>query len=196
MARAGDACGCCALADKPLYIDPAKLALKHDVDLVITLGDLQPSWIETLERLRLPKVGVYGNHDDEQYMDWFGIDDLHMRRLDLDGGLSFCRLRGLRVLPAHRAAASGRRTRRRRREADPQAARRRRAGLPLPAAGVNDDPDDPAHIGYTALRDWVDKHHPRWLLHGHVHPQPGADQRPRRRHPRGLRQRLKLLELE
>ena len=83
-----------AIADKPLYVNPAKLALKHDVELVITLGDLQPSWIEPLERLRLPKVGVYGNHDDEQYMDWFGIDDLHMRRLDLDGGLSFSGFEG------------------------------------------------------------------------------------------------------
>ena len=42
-----------------------------------------------------------------------------------------------------------------------------------PPRGVNDDPDDPAHIGFEALRDWVLEHRPRWLLHGHVHPQPG-----------------------
>ena len=30
-----------------------------------------------------------------------------------------------------------------------------------PPAGVNDDPDDPAHVGYDGLRDWVDRHRPR-----------------------------------
>ena len=43
-----------------------------------------------------------------------------------------------------------------------------------PPRGVNDDPDDPAHIGWEALRDWVLEHRPRWLLHGHVHPRPGT----------------------
>ena len=40
-------------------------------------------------------------------------------------------------------------------------------GLPR---GVNDDPDDPAHIGFEGLRSWVDEHHPRHIVHGHVHP--------------------------
>jgi uncharacterized protein len=43
-----------------------------------------------------------------------------------------------------------------------------------PPAGVNDDPDDPAHVGYEGLRDWVERHRPRHLLHGHVHPPPGT----------------------
>jgi Icc-related predicted phosphoesterase len=163
-----------AIADKPLYVDPAKLALKHEVDLVITLGDLQPSWIEPLEHLRLPKVGVYGNHDDERYMDWYAIDDLHMRRLDLDGGFSFC---GFEGCVSYRRSSSGR--------VGPsytqKEAKKLIRKLPpadvlvchCPPRGVNDDPEDPAHIGFDALRDWVDKHQPRWLLHGHVHPLPG-----------------------
>ena len=58
-----------------------------------------------------------------------------------------------------------------------------------PPRGVNDDPDDPAHVGFDALRDWVLEHQPRWLLHGHVHPHPGSLLRPHRRHARRLRQR-------
>ncbi len=42
-----------------------------------------------------------------------------------------------------------------------------------PPAGFNDDPDDPAHVGYEGLRDWVDRYQPRHVLHGHVHPLPG-----------------------
>jgi hypothetical protein len=41
--------------------------------------------------------------------------------------------------------------------------------VPLPAAGVNDDPDD---TGFVALREWVDRHEPRYLLHGHTTPDP------------------------
>ena len=42
-----------------------------------------------------------------------------------------------------------------------------------PPRGINDDPDDPAHVGWDGLRDWVDHHRPRHLLHGHTHPLPG-----------------------
>ena len=30
--------------------------------------------------------------------------------------------------------------------------------------------NDPAHIGFDGLRSWVDEHHPRHIVHGHVHP--------------------------
>ena len=32
--------------------------------------------------------------------------------------------------------------------------------------------DDPAHRGSVALREWVERHQPRWLLHGHTLPLP------------------------
>ncbi|KXO91105.1 metallophosphoesterase [Tsukamurella tyrosinosolvens] len=40
-----------------------------------------------------------------------------------------------------------------------------------PPAGINDAPD-PAHVGIVALREWVDLHRPRWLLHGHTYENP------------------------
>jgi Icc-related predicted phosphoesterase len=39
-----------------------------------------------------------------------------------------------------------------------------------PPLGINDDPEDRAHIGFEGLRDWVDEHRPRHVLHGHTHP--------------------------
>jgi uncharacterized protein len=163
-----------AIADRPTHADPAKLARQHEVDVVVTLGDLQPSWIEPLEFLRTPKVGVYGNHDDEPYMDWYAIDNLHLRRLDLDGGLSFCGFEGCVAYrrSGHRVGPSY----------TQKEARKLARKLPAadvlvchcPPEGVNDDPSDPAHIGFAALRAWVDEHRPRWLLHGHVHPTPGS----------------------
>ncbi len=170
-----------ALADRPFHADAAKLALTHDVEAIVTLGDLQPSWLETLDRVRVPKLGVYGNHDDEPYMTWFGIDNVHVqpaRRalsdLDLDSGMSFS---GFEGCVAYRRSGSA--------PVGPSYTQRqaRRLVRKLPAAdvllchcpprGVNDDPDDPAHVGYDALRAWVLEKRPRWLLHGHTHPSPG-----------------------
>jgi Icc-related predicted phosphoesterase len=42
-----------------------------------------------------------------------------------------------------------------------------------PPAGVNDDPDDPVHRGSPALRAWMERNEPAWLLHGHTLPHPG-----------------------
>lgn len=56
-----------ALADT-VRRPPTPAALQRErVDAVICLGDLQPAWIEWLAALELPKLGVYGNHDDTDY---------------------------------------------------------------------------------------------------------------------------------
>src|SRR3954464_9001233 len=79
-----------ALADRPFHADVAKLADNYDVDAILTLGDLQPSWLESLDKGCQPKLGGYGNHHDEPYMTWFGIDNLHLNQIDLGTGcLSF-----------------------------------------------------------------------------------------------------------
>jgi len=157
-----------ALADRPPHVDPQTLAEQAEVDAVLCLGDLDPAWIESLERVDVPKLGVYGNHDGE-YMEAFGIEDLHLRRASV-GGRSFAGFQGcVRYRPGGE-----------RQYTQTQAAR---LASRLPAAdvllchcppyGVNDDPGDPAHVGFHALRDWVDRHRPRLLLHGHTHPTPG-----------------------
>jgi Icc-related predicted phosphoesterase len=144
------------------------------VDAIVTLGDLQPSWLESLDKCCQPKLGVYGNHDDEPYMTYFGIDNLHLNQLDL-GALTFAGFEGCVSYKRSGIARVG-----------PSYTQRQAKKLvrKLPAAdvlcchcpprGVNDDPDDPAHIGYEALREWVEQYHPKYLLHGHVHPRPGS----------------------
>jgi uncharacterized protein len=163
-----------ALADRPFHADVAALAAQHRVDAIVCLGDLQPSWLETLDRVQVPKLGVYGNHDDEPYMEWFGIEDLHMRRIELDGGPSFA---GFEGCVTYRRESG--------RKVGPTYSQRQASRLArrLPAAdvllchcpprGINDDEDDPAHVGFDGLRDWMAAHPPRLLLHGHTYPQPG-----------------------
>jgi Icc-related predicted phosphoesterase len=163
-----------ALADRPFHADPGALVAQHDLDLVLTLGDLQPSWVETLDRVRVPKLGVRGNHDAEPYMEHFGIEDLHMRRVELDSGLSLCGFEGCVAYRRGRGSSGPAYTQR---EAAKLIRKLPPADVVLchcPPYGVNDDPDDPAHVGFIALRDWVLDHRPRLLLHGHTHPNPGT----------------------
>jgi Icc-related predicted phosphoesterase len=162
-----------ALADRPFHADPAALAAQPDLDAVLCLGDLQPSWMERLDRVRLPKLGVRGNHDAEPYMERFGIEDLHLRCVELRGGPTVC---GFEGCVAYRRGGGDRGPVYTQREAAKLVKRLPPADVLIchcPPRGVNDDPEDPAHIGFEALRDWVLEHRPRLLLHGHTHPHPG-----------------------
>jgi uncharacterized protein len=163
-----------ALADRPFHADAGVLARQHELDAVMCLGDLQTAWLETLDRVAVPKFGVRGNHDSEPYMEQFGIEDLHLRRVELESGLSVC---GFEGCVAYRRDHG---------ENGPAYSQRKASRLvrKLPPAdvlichcppyGVNDDPDDPAHVGFIALREWVLEHRPRLLLHGHTHPNPAT----------------------
>jgi Icc-related predicted phosphoesterase len=164
-----------ALADRPFHADVARLVSNYDVDAIVTLGDLQPSWLESLDKCCQPKLGVYGNHDDEPYMTYFGIDNVHLNQICLDDGTTFA---GFEGCVSYRRSGIGRvgpsYTQRQARKLVRKLPRADVLLCHCPPRGVNDDPEDPAHIGWDALRDWVDKYQPRWLLHGHVHPRPGS----------------------
>jgi len=158
-----------ALADKRPPMDPALMAAKLGVQAVICLGDLDRAWIEPLTRLPLPKVGVHGNHDPEHLLREVEVDDLHGRRTSL-GGMTVAGFEG-----CVRYGAGGPHHYTQRQAS--RLARRLPAAEMLichcPPRGINDDPEDPAHIGFDGLRAWVDRHRPRHLLHGHTHPVAG-----------------------
>jgi len=155
-----------ALADRRPLPDPAVMAAERQVDAVFCLGDLDRAWIESLCGLDVPVLGVHGNHDPPDLLRELEIEDLHLRRTTLAGRT----VAGFEGCVAYGAGGPHQYTQK-------QAAKLVR-GLPgaeillchCPPRGVNDDPDDPAHIGFDALRDWVDRHGPRHLLHGHTHP--------------------------
>jgi uncharacterized protein len=158
-----------ALADKRAPLDPADMALQAHVDAIVCLGDLDRAWIETIASVDIPRIGVHGNHDPDGILHELGVEDLHGRRTSLQG-LTFAGMEG-----CVRYARDGHHQYTQKEGA--KIARRLPAADVLichcPPLGINDDPDDPAHIGWEGLRDWVDEHRPRHLLHGHTHPMPG-----------------------
>src|SRR5918998_3065472 len=160
-----------ALADKRPPIDPATMARQMRVDTVFCLGDLDRAWIESLARLELPCYGVHGNHDPEHVLRELEIEDLHMRRTQVSDGLTVA---GFEGCVRYRRDGVHQYTQK---EARKMAKRLPGADVLLchcPPLGINDDPEDPAHIGFEALRDWMDEYRPRHVLHGHTHPLPGS----------------------
>ena len=132
---------------------------------------------------RIPRVGVHGNHDPGRPADGArGRGPARAPHLAAAG----C------PWPASRAAcstaAAGRTSTR--------SARRAKLARKLPAAdvliahcppaGINDDPDDPAHVGYEGLRDWVERHQPAPRPARPRPPDAGLGRRARRRHPGAL----------
>ena len=158
-----------ALADQRPPLDPALMAKRLHVDAVVLLGDLDRAWIESLRMLGIPRIGVHGNHDEEGLLTELEVEDLHGRRTSV-GGMSVAGFEGCvrygRGGPHQYTQRQATKLARKLPAADVLIAH-------CPPAGINDDPEDPAHVGFEGLRAWVDRHQPKHLLHGHVHPMLG-----------------------
>jgi uncharacterized protein len=153
------------LADHSPYV-PLERLLERDVDLVLCLGDLTRPELEPLADARLPKLGVHGNHDDGGEFDGLGIESVHLRRVEV-GGLCFGGFSG-----SHEYHAEPRYTWSQK-EASKLLRKLEHVDVLLshsPPFGVNDEPDDPAHVGLVGLREYVEREHPAMLLHGHTYP--------------------------
>ena len=156
-----------ALADRPPPVPLAELIAENAVEAVVCAGDLEPAWVDGLGEVDLPKLGVHGNHD-AQGLAGLGVRDVHLRVAEL-GGLRVTGFEGcVRYRPGPHQFTQE--------EAERLVERLPTADVLVchaPPFGVNDDPDDLAHVGFHALRTWVEDVRPRFLLHGHTHPRPG-----------------------
>lgn len=145
----------------------AALVYHRAPDAVLVLGDLAPDDLDPLHRYQGPKLGVHGNHDeDDGTFAALGIEDLHGRAVEV-AGLTFGGLEGCR---RYRRGAPFEHT-----EKEAAAALKRVGRVDVlvshaPPEGVNDDPGDKVHGGWVALREHVEAHPPRLLLHGHTYP--------------------------
>jgi uncharacterized protein len=157
-----------ALADEPPHAPIPELVAASNPELIVVLGDLEPAWTDGLEAVELPKLGVRGNHDRPDALEALGVEDLHLRRAEV-GGVSFA---GFEGAPRYSEGGAIEWTEE---EAAELVERLPAADVLLthsPPAGVNDEPDDPVHSGSAALREWVERERPAWLLHGHTLPHP------------------------
>lgn len=144
----------------------------REYDLIISCGDLKAEYLSFLvTQARCPLLYVHGNHDTGyQKRPPEGCDCIDDKLVVYNGvrimGLGGCK----RYHPgAHQYSE---------RE---MAKRIRKLRFPLwrsrgvdilvthaPAQGLGDD-SDAAHLGFGALRAFLDKYQPPLMLHGHVH---------------------------
>ena len=151
------------------FYDPVKL---ENVDLIISCGDLKPSYLEFLVTMaHCPVLYVCGNHDsryeqhppegciciEDRVYDYHGL-----RILGLGGSM--------RYKPGPYMYTE--------REMQNRISKVRRDiilknGFDVlvthaPAKGYGDMQDLP-HQGFACFNDMMEKYHPKYMLHGHVH---------------------------
>jgi Icc-related predicted phosphoesterase len=151
------------------YYTPGRL---DGYDLIISCGDLKADYLSFLVTMaHCPVLYVHGNHDgsydrlppegcdciDDQIVEYRGLRIL---------GLGGCRW-------YHEGPHQYTEAQMRRRIRKLRFALWKSKGVDIvvthaPPKGLGDD-TDPAHHGFEALVELLDKYHPKYLLHGHVH---------------------------
>ena len=163
---------CAALWD---YYVPGRLA---GYDLIISCGDLKASYLSFLVTMaNRPVLYVPGNHDTAYYHEPPEGCDCIDDQFVIYNGVRILGLGGCRRYHAGRYQYTEAQMRRRIRRLAFQLWRHKGVDIVVthaPPAGVGDS-DDPAHWGFEALLKLIDKYHPQYLLHGHVHKSYGSD---------------------
>ena len=143
-----------------------------EYDLIISCGDLNANYLSFLVTMaRCPVLYVAGNHDVRyEFNPPEGCDPIDDHFVVYNGirilGLGGCR----KYHPGPHQYTEAQ-MRRRIRKLRYQLWKHKGVDIVVthaPPEGLG-DAEDPAHWGFAALRELLDKYHPRYLLHGHVH---------------------------
>ena len=157
---------CPALWD---YYQPGRL---DGIDLILSCGDLNPSYLSFLVTMgRAPVLYVHGNHDTRyQHTPPEGCDCIEDQLVTING----LRILGLGGSPLYSGGQHQYSERQMARRIRKLRGKVRRAGgvdivlTHAPAEGYGDG-NDYAHRGFRCLLDFIDRYQPRYLIHGHVH---------------------------
>ena len=159
------------LTEKKLY----RIIKNKTLDAVFFLGDNYPNDVQTVLQTvpaHIPKLGVVGNHDGEDYLSRFGVLDLHGKTTSLFGytigGFGGCakyRITKKRIMYTNKQSE--------------------RILGKMPACDILLTHDRPrfqrwfmgnadheicgVHSGLTGIGEFIKKHHPRYLFFGHYH---------------------------
>ena len=162
------------IADEPCpalwdFYVPGRLS---EFDLIISCGDLSPSYLSFLVTMaRCPVLYVPGNHDTRYVTNPpEGCDNIDGRILSYNG-LTIMGMGGCRKYHPGPYQYTDKQMRWRLKKM--WLPLKRTGGVDIlvthaPAEGLGDAPD-PAHWGFPAFREFLDTYHPKYMLHGHVH---------------------------
>ena len=151
------------------YYEPGRL---KEYDLIISCGDLSAKYLEFLATMgHAPVVYVPGNHDVRYTQEPpEGCDCIDGQFVTFNG-LRILGLGGCRWYRPGPYQVTEREMTRKIRRLRYQLWKHKGVDIVVthaPPEGVG-DAEDNAHRGFAALIDLIDKYHPTYLLHGHVH---------------------------
>ena len=151
------------------YYQPGKL---KDYDLILSCGDLKSEYLSFLVTMaRCPLLYVHGNHDGSyEHRPPEGCDCID-DQLVIYNGVRILGLGGCRKYHPGPHQYTEKQMRQRIRKLRFQLWRAGGVDIVVTHAPVQDlgDAEDPAHYGFEAFRELLDKYHPMYLIHGHVH---------------------------
>jgi hypothetical protein len=154
-----------AVADRPPKMPFRKTIEREHPDLIATLGDLDMYDLRGLDAITdIPKIGVYGNHCSGNYFGDYGIENMHLKTKEINGVL----FGGFQGSIRYKKGDAPMFTE--------EEATELLKDFPYvdvmlahsPPKGIHDE-DDPAHQGLQALREYVERVHPKYFLHGHTY---------------------------
>lgn len=157
------------------FYAPGKL---DGYDLILSSGDLKAEYLSFLVTMaKCPVLYVHGNHDGGYAKRPPEGCDCIEDKLVVYNGVRILGLGGCRRY--HPGPHQYTEQQMRRRIQKLRYTLWRTGGVDIvvthaPAKGLGDD-QDPAHWGFEALRELLDKYQPKYMLHGHVHLNYGQD---------------------
>jgi predicted phosphodiesterase len=151
------------------YYVPGRL---DGYDLILSCGDLSSKYLSFLVTMaKCPVLYVHGNHDTGYRNNPPEGCDCIDDALVVYNGVRILGLGGCRKY--HPGAHQYTEKQMRRRIFRMMWQIRKLGGVDIvvthaPPEGLGDD-DDPAHWGFAAFREFLDRYHPAYFVHGHVH---------------------------
>lgn len=159
--------------ESPLYWDYFRRGRLDDIDLILSAGDLKADYLSFLVTMgHAPVLYVHGNHDGSyEKFPPEGCDCIDGDLVTVKG----LRIMGLGGCPLYNYGPHQYTERQMRRRIRRLWWKLRRAkGFDIllthaPAQGLGDQ-EDPVHRGFETFLRLMDRYHPRYLVHGHIHP--------------------------
>lgn len=158
--------------ESPYLWDYFQRGRLDDIDLILSCGDLKPQYLSFLVTMgHAPVLYVHGNHDAiYATKPPEGCDCIEDKVVTVKG-LRIMGLGGSILYSGGEHQFSERKMRRRIRKLRFRLWRTKGVDIVLthsPARGYG-DAEDYAHRGFQCFVDLMDRYHPKYFIHGHVH---------------------------
>lgn len=147
--------------------------LSKNCELIILLGDLFLEWVEELNEIDIPKIGIHGNHEKREVLEKIGAINLHLKMYEhkritftgFDGDMAY--------VYAENDLPYRENTNNQKLKSDLEELKNHpKADVFIshyPSFGTLDIPHIVGHRGIKAFSNYIERVKPKYHFHGHIH---------------------------